>query len=474
MEIHIDKTDNTPIYQQIYQHVRSGILEGHIIPGTKLPSIRKLAESLDVACNTVDSAYRQLCVEGYVSSRRGAGYTVCDIALDELKNIDSPQETLSTELLLDPIKERYTYDFQYGDLCDNVFPVDAWRRMSASVLSEESNMRLSSYGGKRGDRALRVQIAAHLERLRGVVCKPEQIIITSGTQQSIALVLGLFDAACDHVAMDDPGYYPAQSIFRNAGFTLESLRSDAGPDVYMECVDKSNARLFYTTPSHQFPFGWCMDQNTRAQMLAQAVRKDAYILEDDYDSAYRYNSQPVPSLHSMDQWERVIYLGTFSKILSPALRMSYVVLPPVLLQRYEQGYRGTRTTVCSIEQMVMRRFLEQGCMEKHLRRTVLAYRKRYQVLASLMREEFDERVKIYDGEAGLFVLLAVNNGLDQEDLVVAAAKEDVRVYPTRQLWLNPAEAPDNIILLGFSAASVQVIRTGIPLLRRAWFPDARR
>lgn len=474
MEIHIDKTDSTPYYQQIYQYVRSGILEGRIGAGAKLPSIRKLADSLDVARNTVDNAYRQLCVEGYVVARQGAGYTVRDIALDELKNIHCAHANPDSELLLDPIRENYKYDFNYGNLCEDVFPVDTWRRLTADVLSEKNAAGLSAYSGKRGDRALRIQIASHLERLRGVVCKPEQIIITSGTQQSIALVLGLFDAARDHVAMDDPGYYAAQAAFRNAGFTIEGLRSDAGPETFMECVEKSDAQLFYTTPSHQFPFGWCMDQSTRAQMIAHAVYKDAYILEDDYDSAFRYNSQPVPSLHSMDQWERVIYLGTFSKFLSPALRMSFVVLPPVLLQRYEWSYRGTRTTVSAIEQMVMQRFMEQGHMEKHLKRTALAYRKRHQLLSCLMREEFDERVKVFDGEAGLFVLLAVNNGLDQEDLVSAAGRRDVRVYPTRRLWLNPAEAPDNVIMLGFSATDEQTINAGIPLLRQAWFPDARK
>ncbi len=472
MEIHVDKNGNTPIYQQIYQRMRDDIIRGTLAPGAKLPSIRKLAGQLGIARNTIDNAYKQLCVEGYVRARQGFGYIVRDIAFEELKDIGSSSTISNEDVPLDSVKEQFRYDFLYGNLCEDVFPIDAWRRLSADVLSQKNAHELTAYGTKRGDRGLRVQIAAHLAKSRGVVCKPEQIIMTSGTQQSIALVLGLFDPACDRVAMDDPGYFAAHAVFRNAGFVLDGLRSDAGPEMFMEYVEKSKARLLYTTPSHQFPFGWCMDQNTRAQLLAHAVQKDAYIFEDDYDSSYRYNSQPVPSLQSMDQWGRVIYLGTFSKILSPALRMSFVVLPPSLLQRYEQNYQGTRSTVCGIEQATLQKFMEQGLMEKHVRRTTLAYRKRYQLLMDLLRREFDGRVKVYEGEAGLFVLLAVNNGLDQEDLVIAAGKKDVRVYHTRRFWLNPADAPDNLVLLGFSAANEQTIQNGIPLLKSAWFPHA--
>ncbi len=460
------------MYRQIYQCIRDGIACGVLDPGDKLPSIRKLAAQLGIARNTIDNAYKQLCVEGYVRSRQGSGYIVCDIALDELKDIASCSTAPDDEVPLDSVKEQYSYDFLYGNLCNDVFPIDIWRRLTADVLSQGNARGLATYSTKRGNRGLRLQIASYLARTRGVTCRPEQIIMTSGTQQSIALVLGLFDPARDRVAMDDPGYYAAHAMFRNAGFTLEGLRSDTGPGLFMEDVEKSHARLIYTTPSHQFPFGWCMDQNTRAQLLAHAVQNDAFIFEDDYDSSYRYNSHPVPSLHSMDQWGRVIYLGTFSKILSPALRMSFVILPPSLLQRYEQNYRGTRSTVCSIEQATLQRFIEQGFMEKHVRRTTLAYRKRYLLLMDLLRQEFDDRVKIHEGEAGLFVLLAVNNGLDQEDLVTSAGRKDVRVYHTRRFWLNPADAPDNLILLGFSAADEQTIQNGIPLLRRAWFPHA--
>lgn len=460
------------MYQQIYQCVRDGITRGALAPGDKLPSIRKLAAQLGIARNTIDNAYKQLCVEGYVRARQGSGYIVRDIARDELTGIASFSTRPDDEIPLDSVREQFSYDFLYGDLCDDVFPIDIWRRLTADVLSQSNAHRLAAYSTKRGDRGLRLQIASYLAKTRGVTCKPEQIIITSGTQQSIALVLGLFDPMRDHVAMDDPGYYAAHAVFRNAGFALEGLRSDVGPEVFMEHAERSHARLIYTTPSHQFPFGWCMDQNTRAQLLAHAVQNDAYIFEDDYDSSYRYNSQPVPSLHSMDRWDRVIYLGTFSKILSPALRMSYVVLPPSLLQRYEQNYQGTRSTVCSIEQATLRRFIEQGFMEKHVRKTALAYRKRYLLLMNLLQQEFDDRVKVYRGEAGLFVLLAVNNGLDQEDLVISASRKDVRVYHTRRFWLNPADAPDNLILLGFSAADEQTIQNGIPLLRRAWFPHS--
>lgn len=471
MEPVINKSSETPIYQQIYRSIRNDIVHGNLAADDKVTSVRKLADELGVARNTVSAAYRQLCTEGYIQSRRGSGYTVRAIE-SQAASLEIPSsQNADDNLLLDPVKEHFTYDFCYGDLDSDIFPIETWRRLCADVLSDKNAAKLAAYGGMRGERGLRTQIARYLARKRSVECRPEQIVVTSGTQQSIALVIELFGGSLDKAAMDDPGYDAAHVVFRNAGIELEGLRCDAGQSAYLEDLEKSHARLIYTTPAHQFPLGWCMAQDTRARLLAHAAKEDAYILEDDYDSSYRYASKPVPALQSMDRQQRVIYLGTFSKVISPAIRISFVVLPLSLLPAYERNFQTTRSTVSRIEQLTLQRFMETGNFDRQLHRAELAYRKRYQALIEALDNAFDERVKVFEDAAGLFLLLAVDNGLDQEDLIAAASKRDVRVYPTSRFWLNPAAAPDNLVLLGFSAASIETIQKGTTLLKHAWFPS---
>lgn len=467
----IDKLNDMPVYRQLYHSIKNDIACGDLAAGSKLPSIRKLAAQLGVARNTVDAAYKQLRTEGYIQGKQGSGYTVRASAFDEKQIGASAAQPTDSELLLDPAQEHFTYDFCYGNLGPDIFPIETWRRLSADVLSDKNAAKLASYGGVRGERGLRVQIAEHLARRRGVECRPEQIVITSGTQQSIALVIGLFNGTLDTAAVDDPGYSAAHVVFQNAGIKLEGLRTDAGPLAFADDVENSHAQIIYTTPSHQFPMGWCMSQDIRTRLLAHAVQEDAYILEDDYDSVYRYASQPVPALQSIDRWERVIYLGTFSKIISPAIRMSFVVLPPSLLPAYERSFLDTRPTVSRIEQWTLQRFMETGNFERQIHRAQLAYRKRYQALLDSLDRAFDSRVKVHEDGAGLFLLLTVNNGLDQEDLIAAASRRDVRVYPTHDFWLNSANVPDNLVLLGFSAISEGTIKKGTTLLKHAWFPS---
>ncbi|MGI6033989.1 MAG: PLP-dependent aminotransferase family protein [Coriobacteriales bacterium] len=467
----LDKQADVPLYQQIYEFFKEGIVQGAYRPGDKLPSIRALASRLGVARNTIDSAYKQLTVEGYVKSRRGSGYLVQETSRGMLAELPQPEEPTLPKEAGEPALPDCRYDFCYGDLLEGIFPMETWKRLSNEVLAKDHMDLFAHYHDWQGSYALRTQIARHLKRMRDIDASPEQIVVTSGTQRTIELILGLFDPAHDTVACDDPGYPGAHSTIRSCRFGVDRLRTDQGDAAFISDIEKSEARLFYTTPSHQFPMGWCMNQDVRSQLLKVAVEKDAYILEDDYDSGYRYTAQPVPSLASLDKWGRVIYLGTFSKVLSPALRISYAVLPGALMARLDDRCRSMRSTVPELEQEVLARFMEQGYWERHLRRTILGYRKRYQLLMQTLEETFDGDVRVHDGEAGLFVLLEVRNGMEQDELVKAAADKGVRIYGTKRYWLDPDDAPDNLVLLGFSAASADTIICGIPLLKHAWFPE---
>lgn len=470
-DVQIDKEADQPIYQQIYESIRDSIRSGEYPVGKKLPSIRAMATELGVARNTIDSAYKQLVVEGYVKSRQGSGYVVQDVSAHLANKPCSKGASPAHLESPDPCRGGCTYDFLYGDLHCDVFPVDEWRRLANEVLTSANATELARYNERKGEYGLRRQIARYLKTTRKVNCCPEQIVITGGTQQSLGVVLELFDSANDRIAIENPGYIGSHALVRNSGFPFSCIRTDHGCDAFLSDVVGSGARLVYTTPSHQFPMGWHMNQNTRARLLDWALETDAYIIEDDYDCGYRFDAQPVPSLQSEDKWERVIYFGSFSKTLSPALRMSYLVLPTHLLARYDGNFKGTRCATSMIEQEILRRFMEQGLWKKHLHKTHVSYRKRYDLLIDTLGKTFDERVRVHSGAAGLFVLLEVNNGMTQEQLVDTAREHDVSVYPTRDYWVDPNQAPDKLVLLGFSAADEKTIAEGIPLLAQAWFPE---
>lgn len=464
--ISIDKDSIVPIYQQIYECAKRDIIVGAFEHGQKLPSIRALSSRLGIARNTVDAAYRQLQVEGFVESKQGSGFIVLEVPRDALLEEHSGSRYVA------PSEERVdscTYDFRYGSLAAGSFPAEDWRKLSQEVLSEHYASALSSYGNDHGEFGLREQIARHLRLERGVTCAPEQVIITSGTQQALELVCRMFDSRTTRICMEDPGFRPARLVFESLGFELDYACTEHGSARYLHDVSRTRSRLIYTTPSHQFPMGTCMDVASRLELIELAERNDAFIIEDNYDSEFRYNANPVPSLQSTDHLGRVIYVGTFSKALSPALRMSYLVLPPKMVKRYRERFKGMRCTVPRIEQETMRLFMERGLWAKHLHRACLANRKRHDLLLQTLHGVFGERAAIHEGDAGLFVLLDVESDMTQAQLVDAAGEHGIGLSPSTDCWADPAHAPQQLVLLGFSAADEQQISRGVPLLYKAWF-----
>lgn len=466
--IAVDKGSDTPIYQQIYESVRTSIEAGVLRPGDKLPSIRTLSAGLKIARNTVDNAYKQLIVEGYVASRQGSGFIVQEISRDALAELPTPKTRVQLPKRRVEPARNYRFDLSYGNLTTDAFPMSTWRRIAADVFSDANAEKMASYGDPFGERQLRLQIARHVALTRSVQCTPEQILITSGTEQSLNVVLGMFDAERDAVAIEDPGYAGVRAALQHTNFDARRIRTHEGEDAYLADVKASGARLVYTTPSHQFPLGWCMSQRVRSVLLEHAVKHDAYLVEDDYDSAYRYTTQPVPSLRSKDRWGRVIYLGTFSKILSPALRIGYIVLPVELLDRYEQRYRGTHPTVSWADQTIVATFMEQGHWDKHLRRIVNLYRKRHEALTCALARTFGSHIAMHDGAAGLFTAFDIDNGMTQEELVSSARSAGVRIANSKELWLRKSDAPENLVVLGFSAVDEAGAEQAVELLGDAW------
>ena len=468
--IRVDKSIDMPLYKQVYESVRRDILDGVWKPGEKIPSIRNMMSDLDVSRNTVVNACQQLYAEGYIESRHGAGYFVSDISFDVLRR-PSANDT-EPKRLEEPHEEpprQYACDFSYGNLHPATFPMNTWRKLANEVLNDGNAFDMTSYGDYRGDARLRYEIARYLERSRGVTCSIDQIVLTSGVQQSVERLLKLFNPSSDGFAMEEPGFQGVRTVALDSGFRLETFPSDAPGDTWLDVLADKDFKIAYVTPANQMPMGTYQTLDERMRLLELTLKKDAYLLEDDYDSIYRFNMLPIPTLRSLDRWGRVIYMGTFSKVVSPALRIGYLVLPQELLAHYCARFERYRCTVPWLEQEVLRLFMQRGYLERHARRIELDVRSRHDALVTELKRQMPPEVSVIGSESGLHLLAHVRNGMNQEQLVAAAERNGVRVMGTRRYWNDPADAPDDLVMLGYASARKNEIPEGVRLLRETWF-----
>ena len=325
---------------------------------------------------------------------------------------------------------------------------------------------------------LRREIARRVHATRGVNCDPEQVVIQPGTQAALGNLLDLFDVKHDRVALENPGYDGAAAVFCNRGFRINPLPLSANPseasqETYIEALRASKAKLLFCTPSNQFPIGITMPLSMRVRLIEWAASNDGYIFEDDYCREFRYGERPIPSLQSLDTRNRVIYMGTFSKVLSPALRMSYIILPPQLLDRWREKFARHYCPVPWLSQKVLYLFIKEGHWDRYTRSTMTAYHKRHDLLMECLRREMGDKIEIFGGVAGLHLLVATHDGRSETELITAAEKHGVRVYPTSGYWLKGHETDPcgRCVLIGFSSIEPELIPEGIHRLAEAWFPE---
>lgn len=472
--IYLNSDLDEPLYLQLREQLKREIIIGNYQTGSRLPPVRQIAKQLCISRNTVVNAYEQLRIEGYVTSKQRSGYIVENIQNGVLdppyKTIAKLTENASMQLGDEEtdIATPCTYDFQYGNLSADLFPTSLWRSLTSDALDSITTKQIVTYGDKQGEHALRREISQYLNRSRGICCSLSQIVLCSGHQEALNLICTLFDGEERSVAIEDPSYDLTRRVFKNNRYHITSIPvKESGID--LSELEKSRAKMVYITPSHQFPLGMIMPIKHRMKLLQWAKETDNIILEDDYDSELRYDTHPIPSLHSMDQNERVVYFGTFSKALSPALRMNYVILPTWLVQKYQTTFHDYKPTVPCLQQKVMTLFMENGHWERHLRKTCLRHKKKHDVLIRSIYEQMGDKVRILGGQAGLHILLEVLNKEPQESLIERAAAHQVKVYPTREYWNSPDKKADNLVLLGFSSIDELEIATGVNLLAKAWF-----
>lgn len=467
----LDPDSSVPLYRQIYDQIRAMILDGQIQPGAKLPPSRDLGEKFKVARVTVTAAYDQLQAEGFVYSRVGAGTFVSELDHSfrrEGEHSDKYAPSLSTwgqrVLEIGILDERNvsggrrTIDFGFGRSFPHIFPYDIWRRLLARYLSTDDTM-LSHYGSVAGFYPLRQAVAGYLNRQRGVNCLADQVIIVSGMQQALDLLSRLLLNSGDEVLVETPGYSGAFQLFKTFGVRLRAIPVDEDGFPVGRIPTNGLARLAFVTPSNQFPRGGTMPLPRRLALLKWARKTDALVLEDDYDGELRYSGHPISALQGLDRDQRVIYLGTFSKVLFPALRLGYVVLPPSLVDPFHKAMRLVDRGAPTLTQAAVADFINEGHFERHLQRLRKEYGQRRRSLVQAIEESIGDSVSYSKVEAGLHVMLFLPPGIDEDILIKEVARLGVGVYPGKPYHLEQPASPS--ILLGFSGLNSDEICEGV-------------
>lgn len=455
----IDKNDTAPLYKQLYTQIRGQVLSGKLPAHAKLPSVRDLAVELSTSRNTVEGAYQELSAEGYIYSRQRSGYFVS--ALD--------QEVAPLTLSHKPHKlsrppqssSSCTYDFHPARLDPASFPLALWRTCFLECLRENSR-ELSSYGDPQGDWGLRCTIQQYLERSRGVICEPDQIVICAGLQQSLEIVAHLLKEEHSSVAVENPGYHLPRAVFRNNLFNVVpvAIGSDG---IDLEILKTSGSTIAYVTPSHQLPMGYVMPIANRLKLIEWAASGNM-IIEDDYDSELRYHGKPIPSLQGLRPVGNIVYAGTFSKILSPALRLSYMVLPHSLLARFREQYHDYFSTVSLLEQRTMAKFMEQGHWMRHIRRMRIIYKRKHDILLNCIERYFGTKAAVVGQGAGLHVVLQLlDRHCGESEIIRRAARNGIGLFPFSSTCAAGEPTSTNL-MLGFGGMTTSEIEQGIHLL----------
>lgn len=468
------------LYEQIYDHIKREIKAGKLLSGEKLPSARFLAEYLQVARSTVDYAYGQLLSEGYIESRPCRGYYVCpmeelfvleeegrtagDSGKGSSRGAERKEEPVWPEAAEGEDAGVFLTDFSPYDIDMSGFPFSVWKKITKNILTY-ANSDLFAKGDAQGDDALRRTIARYLHASRGVDCRPEQIIVGAGNDYLLMLLEKILGRHV-RIAMENPTYIRSYKIFRSFGYHIAAVDMDES-GMQAEQLAKTQADIAYVMPSHQFPTGIVMPIGRRLELLKWADSgPDRYLIEDDYDSEFRFRGKPIPALQASDRHGRVIYIGTFSKAIAPAIRVSFMVLPEKLLEKYTGDCGFYSCTVSRIDQRILNEFIRDGYFERHLNKMRKLYRAKHEVLLEClqtMRQDF-----VISGEnAGLHLLLTSKRGMPERVLVQKAAELGVRVYGLSESMVE--DVPDSAsVLLGFGGLSEEQIREGIGLLQKAW------
>ena len=448
-----------PLYEQLYLLLRADILSGRLHAGDRLPSRRSLSKNLGVSAITVENAYAQLMDEGFVFSEAKRGYYISDFPLQSAPGRAQPAVCICRP---EPDGEEHIR-LSSNRAPVGSFPFSVWARLlRETVIDVGEELLLPSPCG--GIEPLRAAIASHLASFRGMTVDPAQIIVGAGTEYLYGLLIQLLGRGRVY-CLEDPGYQKPAQIYLANGASCRWAAMDAS-GITVSGVEAAGADVIHISPTHHFPTGITMPAGRRYELLNWAAGQPGrYIIEDDYDSEFRLTGRPIPSLQSIDEQGRVIYMNTFSKTLAPTIRISYMVLPPDLANEYYDRLSFYSCTVSTFEQHTLSRFLNGGYFEKHINRMRLSYaRLRKQILRELSESRLSSRITVLENDSGLHFLLCLHIDLDDDALVSALSARGISLMPLSKYYRNPADAPSHTFVLNYSSLSVQELRFALDAL----------
>ena len=473
-----------PFYRQIYEAIRRAILSGKMISGTRLPASRVLAKQLSVSRITVVNAFEQLLAEGYLEGKTGAGTFVASQIPEDLLQISvAEKKSKKTELAQEKVKiskfakrliemqskvSRFqgstnSVPFKNGLTAVNEFPFDVWEKIALRCF-RQSRYKISGYGEAAGYLGLREAVAAHFAASRGVNCETEQIFITNGAQQALDLIGRVLLDAGEKVWIEDPCYQEALGVFRAVGAEVIPVAVDAeGFNLAQAEKRCDGAKLVYITPSHQYPTGATMSLARRLNLLEWARKNNSWIIEDDYNSEFRYAGRPLASLQNLDNFGRVIYVGTFSKTIFPALRLGCLIVPKNLIEIFTAARSLSDWHSPIFEQAILADFIAEGDFARHLRRMRMLYEKRQNVLVEEAEKNLRGLLKVSKSQSGMHLIGWLTEGFDERKVAEKASENGLNVTPLSSYCIKNILPPG--IILGYTGFDEKQISQGIGKLK---------
>lgn len=489
--IAVDRKAASPLHRQVYNGFREAILRRELRPGQRVPSTRDLAAQLRISRLPVLNGYAQLLAEGYLESRPGAGTFVSSLLAERTAGANRPKRPTGEAAFLGAgprpvsrrskllprvethVRRRAWGPFGLHQPAYDHFPFPLWAKLTARHSRAPLAAALHRFDPL-GSETFRQAVSAYLRTSRGLRCEPDQVMIVSGSQQALDITARVLFDSGDAMWMEEPGYWLARNVFRGAGCEMMPVPVDSeGLDVaegirLSKRRRRNEVRAAYVTPSHQFPLGVTMGAARRLQLLNWAQSAGAWVIEDDYDSEYRYESMPVASLQGLDSNGRVIYIGTFSKVLFPALRLGYIVIPPDLVESFIAARYSMDIFPPYLNQEVLTDFMNEGHFARHIRRMRLLYSQRRTALVESLEKEFGSKLPVHGAEAGMHLVVTLPAGLNDMEIASEAEAKGLWLWPLSPTYA--AGKPRSGLILGFGSTPESQMPTAVQRLQAVFSP----
>ncbi|PKM52386.1 MAG: hypothetical protein CVV02_01140 [Firmicutes bacterium HGW-Firmicutes-7] len=453
---HIDYNDKMPIFMQLYRYIKNEIMNNRLTVNDQLPSVRNLSTHLGISRTTVENAYQQLLAEGYIFSEPQKGYYV-----NQLEGIVTPKVKKSTIILCNQdVSHTYEYDFKSEYVEEKNFDFNNWKKHLNYIINYEQD-KLYTFGSVQGEGGLIKAIVKYVHRTRGVHASESNIVIGAGVQPLLNILSLILkkDNICK-IAMEDPGFNRAKDVFSDNNFEILPLELNE-KGINMNQLEQMNSRLCYVSPSHQFPTGTVMLIDTRSKLLKWAYKNKGYIIEDDYNSELRYEGKPIPAMQGLDQHDRVIYLGSFSTVLVPAIRISFMILPDELMNCYQKDKNKYAQTASKLEQLALANMMESGDFEKHIRKIRINYSKKSEYTIKCIEKKLKDKVEIIGMNSGLNILIKLKRNRNEREVIEQLKKQGVHVAGISEYRMASSKKDNPILILSFRGIAMNKINDGI-------------